>query len=169
MEIRSSWIRVALQPVIGVLTGEREGHMDTQGDTLSRRGRGGCDDHKPGSTRSGRTWGRILLCVALCTSRFGGPGLQNLASMMLVVKPPACDTGAWGGSCGFARAACIWHMRAACTPPPNPPPRPRVFPKSLSRTPGKQVHLWGLVGVYFSVPGRGWPCPSWGMRVAAAT
>lgn len=52
--------------------------------------------------------------------------------------------------------------------PALPAPLPlHVFLKSLSRMVGKQVHLWVVGGgVYFSVPGRGGPCPSWGMRVA---
>jgi hypothetical protein len=46
----------------------------------------------------------------------------------------------------------------------NWPPHPHagIFSESLSRTPGKQVH-GSMVGGYFSVPGRAWPCPALGV------
>lgn len=120
-----------------------------------------------------RSWGH--LDVGLLASR--------AARHMSLVKPPVCGAllgrpGPWAqavapttsgrgeGHVGSRLPPRPGHGPGPLGPPP--PPTPRVFPKSLSRRAGKQVHLGGW-GSLFQCAGKGLALPSWGVTVAAAT
>lgn len=68
----------------------------------------------------------------------------------------------------------VMWARARCplpAPGPGPGPPPSTPAACLSKVAFPDgwetgASLSGAGGVYFSVPGRGGPCPSWGMRVA---
>lgn len=137
------------------------------------RGRGCCDVAR--SPRSRKLQGGILPGslqrerVRPCGRRSGAFGLRNCGNVTSHVKPPVC---------GAVPSSPSTRGRGVALPAPGtrgqemgpaPPPPPVSFQSPFPGRPGKQVHLWGLVGVYFGVPGRGWPCPSSGVWMAAAT
>lgn len=110
-----------------------------------------------GSPAPGTRWGGGRVRSGLPASGAASADAGCEAPVWGCAGSPCSGHGPRGGLCGLTRPPPGARGRDRARPPP---PLPRVFPKSLSRTPGKQVHLWGLVGGYFGVPGRGWPCPS---------